>query len=77
LCLGIGYDSPDFRSVQPRSIYLDAPTNVPLVLLDLGFNGTASLPNVIMTTFAAYAVHNCPSSAEDEWELSSVGGPHT
>jgi hypothetical protein len=32
-------------------------TNVPVVLLDPGINGTASLPNVILTTFARYAVH--------------------
>jgi hypothetical protein len=31
--------------------------NVPVVLLDLGINGTASLPNVNLTTFAGYAVH--------------------
>jgi hypothetical protein len=32
-------------------------TNVPVVLLDPGINGTASLPNVNLTTFARYAVH--------------------
>jgi hypothetical protein len=32
-------------------------TNVPVVLLDPGINGTASLPNVNLTTFAWYAVH--------------------
>jgi hypothetical protein len=32
-------------------------TNVPVVLLNPGINGTASLPNVILTTFARYAVH--------------------
>jgi hypothetical protein len=32
-------------------------TNVPVVLLDSGINGTASLPNVNLTTFAGYAVH--------------------
>jgi hypothetical protein len=31
-------------------------TNVPVVL-DPGINGTASLPNVNLTTFAGYAVH--------------------
>jgi hypothetical protein len=31
--------------------------NVSVVLLDPGVNGTASLPNVILTTFAEYAVH--------------------
>jgi hypothetical protein len=31
-------------------------TNVPVVLLDAGINGTASLPNVNLTTFAVYAV---------------------
>jgi hypothetical protein len=30
---------------------------VPVVLLDPGINGTASLPNVNLTTFAGYAVH--------------------
>jgi hypothetical protein len=32
-------------------------TNVPVVLLDPGINGTASLPNVNLTTFTWYAVH--------------------
>jgi hypothetical protein len=32
-------------------------TNVPVVLLDPGINGTDSLPNVNLTTFARYAVH--------------------
>jgi hypothetical protein len=32
-------------------------TNVSVVLLDPGINGTASLPNVNLTTFARYAVH--------------------
>jgi hypothetical protein len=32
-------------------------TNVSVVLLDPGINGTASLPNVNLTTFAGYAVH--------------------
>jgi hypothetical protein len=32
-------------------------TDVPVVLLDPGFNGTADLPNVDLTTFAGYAVH--------------------
>jgi hypothetical protein len=31
--------------------------NVSVVLLDPGINGTASLPNVNLTTFAGYAVH--------------------
>jgi hypothetical protein len=31
--------------------------NVPVVLLDPCNNGTASLPNVNLTTFAVYAVH--------------------
>jgi hypothetical protein len=30
---------------------------VPVVFLELGINGTASLPNVNLTTFAGYAVH--------------------
>jgi hypothetical protein len=32
-------------------------TNVRVVLLDSGINGTASLPNVNLTTSARYAVH--------------------
>jgi hypothetical protein len=32
-------------------------TNVSVVLLDPGVNGTASLPNVNLTTLAGYAVH--------------------
>jgi hypothetical protein len=32
-------------------------TNVPVALLDPGINGTASLPNENLTTFAGYAVH--------------------
>jgi hypothetical protein len=32
-------------------------TNVPVVLLDPGINGTASLPNVNLATFTGYAVH--------------------
>jgi hypothetical protein len=32
-------------------------TNVSVVLLDPGINGTASLPNVNLTTLAGYAVH--------------------
>jgi hypothetical protein len=32
-------------------------TNVPVVLLDPGINGTASLLNVNLTTFAGYALH--------------------
>jgi hypothetical protein len=32
-------------------------TNVLVVLLDPGFNEMASLPNVILTTFAGHAVH--------------------
>jgi hypothetical protein len=32
-------------------------TNVPVVFLDPGINGTAGLPNVNLTTFAGYAVH--------------------
>jgi hypothetical protein len=32
-------------------------TNVPVVLLDPGINGTASLTNINLTTSAAYAVH--------------------
>jgi hypothetical protein len=31
--------------------------NVPVMLLDPGINGTASLPNVNLTTFTGYAVH--------------------
>jgi hypothetical protein len=31
-------------------------TNVPVVLLDPSINGTASLPNVNLTTFAGYVV---------------------
>jgi hypothetical protein len=31
-------------------------TNVLVVVLDSGFKGTASLPNVNLTTFAGYAV---------------------
>jgi hypothetical protein len=31
--------------------------NVLVVLLDPGFNGMASLPNIDSTTFAGYAVH--------------------
>jgi hypothetical protein len=31
--------------------------NVPVVFLDPGINGMASLPNVNLTTFAWYAVH--------------------
>jgi hypothetical protein len=31
--------------------------NVPVVLLDPTINGTASLPNVNLATFAGYAVH--------------------
>jgi hypothetical protein len=33
-------------------------TNVPVMLLDPGINGTVSLPNVNLTTFAGYAVHS-------------------
>jgi hypothetical protein len=32
-------------------------TNVSVVLLDPGINGTASLPDVNLTTFTQYAVH--------------------
>jgi hypothetical protein len=32
-------------------------TNVPVVFLDPGMNGTASVPNVNLNTFAGYAVH--------------------
>jgi hypothetical protein len=42
-------------------------TNVPVVLLDPGINGTASVPNVNLTTFAGYAVH--------AWEFSVPGHP--
>jgi hypothetical protein len=39
-----------------RFVWL-SQTNVLVVLLDPGINGTASLPDVNLTTFARYAVH--------------------
>jgi hypothetical protein len=49
-------------------------TNVPVVLLDPGLNGTASLPNVDLTTFAGYAVHTwSPESQVIHHRLKEAG----
>jgi hypothetical protein len=39
-------------------------TNVPAVVPDPGVNGTASLPNVILTTFAANVVYAWSSGSQ-------------